>query len=66
LRCTTFFGRFGLDQDGRQRNHDVLVVQRRAGTKRLVWPSGVGESGPPPYNPQIVWEIHPVTSIRAL
>jgi hypothetical protein len=44
LRCTTFFGRFGLDQDGRQRNHDVLVVQWRAGTKRLVWPSGVAET----------------------
>jgi hypothetical protein len=25
-----------------------------------------GQIGPPPHNPQTVWEIHPVTSIRAL
>jgi ABC-type branched-subunit amino acid transport system substrate-binding protein len=44
LRCTTFFGRFSLAPDGRQRDHDVLVVQWRAGVKRLVWPPGVAET----------------------
>ena len=39
LRCTTFFGRFGLGDDGRQRDHDVLVVQWHAGVKRIVWPA---------------------------
>jgi ABC-type branched-subunit amino acid transport system substrate-binding protein len=38
LRCTTFFGRFGLAEDGRQLDHDMLVVQWRAGMKRIVWP----------------------------
>ena len=38
LRCTTFFGRFGLGEDGRQLDHDMLVVQWRAGIKRIVWP----------------------------
>jgi len=44
LRSTTFFGRFGLDEDGRQLDHDVLVVQWRAGVKRIVWPPGVAET----------------------
>jgi branched-chain amino acid transport system substrate-binding protein len=44
LRCTTFFGRFGLGADGRQLDHDVLVVQWRAGLKRLVWPGAVAET----------------------
>jgi hypothetical protein len=44
LRCTTFFGRFGLGPDGRQRDHYVLVVQWRAGVKRLVWPPGIAEN----------------------
>jgi ABC-type branched-subunit amino acid transport system substrate-binding protein len=38
LRCTTFFGRFGLAKDGRQLDHDMLVVQWRTGMKRIVWP----------------------------
>ncbi len=43
LRCTTFFGRFGLGDDGRQRDHGVLVVQWRAGVKRIVWPTDLAE-----------------------
>ena len=38
LRCTTFFGRFGLGPDGRQADHELVVVQWRAGMKRIVWP----------------------------
>jgi hypothetical protein len=44
LRCTTFFGRFGLGEDGRQFEHGVLVVQWRAGVKRIVWPPEVAET----------------------
>jgi ABC-type branched-subunit amino acid transport system substrate-binding protein len=38
LRCTTFFGRFGLSPDGRQHDHEIEVVQWRQGAKRVVWP----------------------------
>ena len=44
LRCTTFFGRFGLGDDGRQSDHDELVVQWRAGVKRVVWPPDLSET----------------------
>ena len=44
LRCTTFFGRFGLGEDGRQLDHDMLVVQWRAGMKRIVWPPELAET----------------------
>ena len=44
LRCTTFFGRFGLGDDGRQLDHDVLVVQWHAGVKRIVWPAELAET----------------------
>jgi branched-chain amino acid transport system substrate-binding protein len=44
LRCTTFFGRFGLGEDGRQLDHDVLVVQWHAGVKRIVWPAELAET----------------------
>jgi hypothetical protein len=44
LRCTTFFGRFGLGDDGRQSDHDELVVQWRAGVKRVVWPPDLAET----------------------
>jgi ABC-type branched-subunit amino acid transport system substrate-binding protein len=44
LRCTTFFGRFGLDRAGRQADHDVLVVQWRGGTKRIVWPARLADT----------------------
>ena len=44
LRCTTFFGRFGLANDGCQLDHDMLVVQWRAGMKRIVWPPELAET----------------------
>jgi branched-chain amino acid transport system substrate-binding protein len=44
LRCTTFFGRFGLAADGRQGEHEMVVVQWRAGTKRVVWPPSMAEA----------------------
>jgi branched-chain amino acid transport system substrate-binding protein len=44
LRCTTFFGRFGLAEDGRQLDHNMLVVQWRAGMKRVVWPPQQAEA----------------------
>ena len=44
LRCTTFFGRFGLGADGRQLDHDLVVVQWHAGVKRLVWPPQVADT----------------------
>lgn len=44
LRCTTFFGRFGLGEDGRQADHEVLVVQWQEGVKRVVWPPSVAEA----------------------
>jgi ABC-type branched-subunit amino acid transport system substrate-binding protein len=44
LRCTTFFGRFGLAEDGRQLDHAMLVVQWRAGMKRIVWPPELAET----------------------
>jgi branched-chain amino acid transport system substrate-binding protein len=43
LRCTTFFGRFGLGEDGRQSEHDMLVVQWQEGLKRVVWPRSQAE-----------------------
>ncbi|MGH9168716.1 MAG: hypothetical protein ACRD02_12915 [Acidimicrobiia bacterium] len=43
LRCTTFFGRFGLGEDGRQRDHEVLAVQWQEGVKRVVWPPHLAE-----------------------
>jgi branched-chain amino acid transport system substrate-binding protein len=43
LRCTTFFGRFGLGSDGRQAEHDLLVVQWQDGAKCIVGPPGLAE-----------------------
>ena len=43
LRCTTFFGRFGLGFDGCQADHAMLVVQWRGQSKRLVWPPSLAE-----------------------
>jgi ABC-type branched-subunit amino acid transport system substrate-binding protein len=44
LRCTTFFGAFGLDADGRQREHEMLVVQWQEGVKAVIWPPPAGEA----------------------
>jgi len=43
LRCTTFFGRFGLGPDGRQSDHDLLVVQWQDGASCIVGPPGLAE-----------------------
>jgi len=43
LRCTTFFGRFGLGADGAQEAHEMLVVQWSGRAKRVVWPSSQAE-----------------------
>jgi ABC-type branched-subunit amino acid transport system substrate-binding protein len=43
LRCTTFFGRFGLGSDGRQADHDLVVVQWQDGAKCVVGPPGLAE-----------------------
>jgi ABC-type branched-subunit amino acid transport system substrate-binding protein len=44
LRCTTFFGAFWLDADGRQRQHEMLVVQWQEGVKAVVWPPRAAEA----------------------
>jgi branched-chain amino acid transport system substrate-binding protein len=44
MRCTTFFGRFGLGGDGRQADHEMLVVQWQESVKRIVWPSSLAET----------------------
>lgn len=43
LRCTTFFGRFGLGPDGRQVDHSLVVVQWQDGVKCVVGPPGLAE-----------------------
>jgi branched-chain amino acid transport system substrate-binding protein len=43
LRGTTFFGRFGLGPDGRQADHELVVVQWRNGTRCIVGPPGLAE-----------------------
>jgi hypothetical protein len=44
LRCTTFFGQFGLGADGRQLDHQVVVVQWHDGVKSVVWPPASAEA----------------------
>lgn len=44
LRCTTFFGRFGLGPEGRQPDHRLLVVQWQGGVKRIVGPPEVADA----------------------
>lgn len=44
LRCTTFFGRFGLGEDGRQEDHEMLAVQWQEGVKRIVWPPRLADA----------------------
>lgn len=43
LRCTTFFGRFGLGADGRQTDHQLVVIQWVDGAKCIVGPPGLAE-----------------------
>jgi branched-chain amino acid transport system substrate-binding protein len=44
FRCTTFFGRFGLGEDGTQRDHQMLAVQWQDGVKRVVAPPSLAEA----------------------
>jgi len=44
FRCTTFFGRFGLGEDGRQQDHQMLAVQWQDGVKRVVGPPSLAEA----------------------
>jgi branched-chain amino acid transport system substrate-binding protein len=44
FRCTTFFGRFGLGEDGRQQDHQMLSVQWQDGMKRVVAPPSLAEA----------------------
>jgi branched-chain amino acid transport system substrate-binding protein len=46
FRCTTFFGRFGLGEDGRQQDHQMLAVQWQDGVKRVVAPPSLAEAEP--------------------
>jgi len=44
LDSTTFFGRFRIDpRTGRQVGHEMVLVQWRAGRKRIVWPPDLAE-----------------------
>lgn len=38
LECTTLFGRFRLDDEGRQVGHQVVTVQWQDGARVVVWP----------------------------
>jgi branched-chain amino acid transport system substrate-binding protein len=44
LQCTTFFGRFGLGEDGRQQDHEMLAVQWQDGVRRVVAPAHFAEA----------------------
>jgi branched-chain amino acid transport system substrate-binding protein len=44
FRCTTFFGRFGLGENGRQQDHQMLAVQWQDGMKRVVAPPSLAEA----------------------
>ena len=44
FRCTTFFGRFGLGEDGGQQDHQMLAVQWQDGVKRVVAPPSLAEA----------------------
>ena len=38
LDCSTFYGRFRIDDSGRQIGRSVALVQRQDGGKVVVWP----------------------------
>ncbi len=44
FRCTTFFGGFGLGEDGRQQDHQMMTVQWQDGVKRVVAPPSLAEA----------------------
>jgi len=53
---------------GKTKYTDVIPLRKVQVTGSLFFDADHrrGQIGPPPHNPQTVWEIHPVTSIRAL
>ena len=44
LDFTTFYGRFRIDEDGRQIGRSVALVQRQEGRKVVVWPPEQAEA----------------------
>ena len=44
LDFTTFYGRFRIDEDGRQVGRSVALVQRQDGDKVVVWPPEQAEA----------------------
>ena len=44
LDCTTFYGRFKIDETGRQIGRSVILVQRQEGRKVVVWPPEQAQS----------------------
>lgn len=44
FQCTTFFGRFGVGEDGTQQDHQMLAVQWQDGVKRVVAPPSLAEA----------------------
>lgn len=44
LSCTTLYGRFRLDEEGRQVGHQVITVQWQDRRRRVVWPPEAAET----------------------
>ncbi len=44
LDCTTFYGRFKIDESGRQIGRSVALVQRQEGRKVVIWPQDRAEA----------------------
>ena len=44
LDFTTFYGRFRIDESGRQVGRSVALVQRQEGRKAVVWPAEQAEA----------------------
>ncbi len=44
LDFTTFYGRFSIDEAGRQVGHSVALVQRQEGRKVVVWPAELAQA----------------------
>ena len=39
LHCTTFYGRYGIDETGKQVRHLPVIVRWKDGQKHVVWPT---------------------------
>ncbi|MPZ23994.1 MAG: hypothetical protein GEU28_10740 [Dehalococcoidia bacterium] len=51
LDCSTFFGRFRIDErSGLQLAHEMVCLQWREGRRRVVWPGAVAEASPRLFN----------------